>query len=69
VKNESLRITPQELKSRMSAGEVFMIVDSRNPQAWAQAGDMAHSAVRIAAHSNRPLPQLLPDRPVVVYCT
>lgn len=69
MNNETLRITPQELKSRMSAGEEFTIVDSRNPQAWAEAGDMAHSAVRIDAHSNRPLPQLPQGRPIVVYCT
>jgi hypothetical protein len=31
---DNLRITVDELRKRMEAGEDFTIVDTRNPQAW-----------------------------------
>lgn len=67
--DENIRITAEELRKRMSAGEQFTIIDARNPQAWGGATDKARTAVRIEAHSNQPLPQLQRDKAVVVYCT
>jgi rhodanese-related sulfurtransferase len=63
-----LRITADEVKRRMSAGEQFTIVDARNPQAWADAVDKAQGAIRVDAHAES-LPTLPKDKPVVVYCT
>lgn len=63
-----LRITAEEVKRRMSAGEQFTIVDARSPQAWADATDKAQGAIRVDAHAET-LPNLPKDKPVVVYCT
>jgi hypothetical protein len=35
---EAPRITVEELKRRMDAGEDFTVIDVRNPQAWAEIG-------------------------------
>ena len=32
---EATRVTAEEIKERMSRGEQFTFVDTRNPQAWA----------------------------------
>lgn len=53
----------------MNAGEDFTIIDSRNPQSWAEARDMASGAVRVDAHSQAALPELPRARPIVIYCT
>jgi hypothetical protein len=34
---DDLRITVNELRKRMAAGEDFTFIDTRNPQAWAQS--------------------------------
>lgn len=64
-----IRITADQLKRRVSAGEEFTVVDARNPQAWAGARDKAAGAIRVDLHSNEPLPRLPQDKPIVVYCT
>ena len=69
MSNQQARITPEELKSRMSAGEEFTIIDARNPQAWAEAPNMAGGAIRVDGHSTAPLPTLSRKRPIVIYCT
>lgn len=69
MSNDDLRISIDELKRRMSAGEEFTVIDARNPQAWAESRDKAAGAIRVDLHSNDPLPQLPRDKPVVVYCT
>jgi rhodanese-related sulfurtransferase len=40
------RITVEELKRRMDAGEDFTVIDVRNPNAWADAKPTANAAVR-----------------------
>ena len=67
--SDALRISADELKRRMEAGEDFTIVDVRNPRAWAEASDMAGEAVRIALDDADPLPRLPRDKPIVTYCT
>ncbi len=43
---DALRITVDELRRRMEAGEDFTIIDVRNPQAWARSDVMlAHCHV------------------------
>lgn len=67
--DDDLRISADELRQRMSAGEEFTIIDARNPQAWAEARDKAAGAIRVDLHSNQPLPNLPRNKPIVAYCT
>ena len=60
MEQQELRISADELKRRMSAGEEFTMVDARNPQAWAEAKDKARGAIRVDFPRNKP---------TVVYCT
>ena len=65
-----IRITADELKRRMQAGEAFIVLDTRNPNAWAEARDKARGALRIPADASEPDLQKLPkDKPIVAYCT
>lgn len=67
---DSLRITTDELRRRIDAGEKFTIIDVRNPNAWAEATDMASGAIRIALDdADKAIPQIPRDRPIVTYCT
>jgi len=44
---EAPRITVEELKRRLDAGEDFTIIDVRNPQAWGQSDTMMPEAIRV----------------------
>ncbi|HEY1526397.1 MAG TPA: rhodanese-like domain-containing protein [Candidatus Angelobacter sp.] len=64
------RITVEELKRRMEAGEDFTIIDVRNPQAWAEADTKIPEALRIPINDlEQNLPNIPKDKPVVAYCT
>jgi rhodanese-related sulfurtransferase len=64
------RITVEELKRRMDAGEDFTIVDVRNPQAWAEADSKIPDAIRIPIDDlEKNLSRIPKDKPVVAYCT
>ena len=64
------RITVQELKRRMDAGEDFTLIDVRNPQAWQQADTALPGAIRIPADQwEESLPRIPKSRPAVTYCT
>jgi hypothetical protein len=54
---ETPRITVQELKRRMDAGEDFRVIDVRNPTAWAETdtGTDTRSAVTSRAGIQRRL--------------
>ena len=68
--SDDLRISADELKRRMTAGEEFTIIDVRNPHAWAEARDMAGGAIRLALDdADASLPRLPRDKPIVTYCT
>jgi hypothetical protein len=41
------RITVEELKRRMDAGEDFTVIDTRNPTAWAESDTMLPEAIRV----------------------
>lgn len=70
MSDQDIRITANELKRRMAAGEQFTILDARNPQAWAQASDKANGAVRADLHAgDAALPRIPRDKPAVAYCT
>lgn len=67
---ESPRITVDQLKRRMDAGEDITLVDVRNPQAWAQSDTMMPEAIRVPADEfERHLAQIPKNRPIVTYCT
>ncbi len=64
------RITVEELKRRMDAGEDFTFIDSRNPQAWAESDTMMPEAIRITPDTlDENLVRIPKSRPVVAYCT
>jgi len=67
---DALRITVDELKQRMEAGEDFTPIDVRNPQAWAESDTMLPKAIRVTPDKlEESLPRIPKNRPVVAYCT
>jgi rhodanese-related sulfurtransferase len=67
---DDLRITVDELGKRMDAGEDFVFIDTRNPQAWAQSDTMLPEALRISSDSlEQRLSEIPKDKPIVTYCT
>jgi len=64
------RITADDLKRRVEAGQDFVFIDTRNPQAWAESGDKAAGALRIPLDDlEKHLPNLPKSKPIVAYCT
>jgi adenylyltransferase/sulfurtransferase len=67
---EITRITVDELKERMDRGEELIILDSRNPQAWAESQVKIPGAIRLVEDQ---LPQeaekLQRNHSIIVYCT
>ena len=67
---DDLRITVDELRKRMEAGEDFTVIDTRNPEAWAQSDVMLPEAVRVPVDNfEKHLYEIPKDKPVVTYCT
>lgn len=67
---DALRITVDELKKRMEAGEDFTLIDVRNPQAWAQSDSKIPEAIRVPMDEwEKYLDQIPKGRPIVAYCT
>lgn len=67
---EAPRMTVGELKRRMEAGEDFTIIDTRNPQAWAESETMIPEAIRVPVDElEQKLSPIPKNRPVVAYCT
>ena len=67
---DALRITVDELKRRMDAGEDFTVIDVRNPQAWAASDTMLPKAIRVTPDKlEEILPRIPKNKPVVAYCT
>jgi rhodanese-related sulfurtransferase len=64
------RITAQELKKRMEAGEDFTVVDVRNPQAWASSNVKLPEAIRVPVDDpEKHLPEIPKNKRIVTYCT
>ena len=64
------RITVEELKKRMEAGEDFTVIDVRNPQAWAESDTQIPEAIRVPLDQlDENLPRIPKGKPVVAYCT
>lgn len=67
---EAPRITAQELKKRMEAGEDFTIIDVRNPEARSESDTMIPEAIRMPLEKvEENLPRIPKGRTVVSYCT
>ena len=64
------RITVEELKRRMDAGEDFTVIDVRNPNACAETDTVIPEAIRVPLDKlEESLPRIPKNRPVVAYCT
>jgi len=64
------RITVEELKRRMEAGEDFTVIDVRNPTAWAETDTVIPEAIRLPLEEvEQNLSRIPKNRPVVAYCT
>jgi rhodanese-related sulfurtransferase len=67
---DTLRITVDELRRRMEAGEDFTVIDVRNPQAWAQSDVMLPEAIRVPLQKlDDNLGNIPREKPIVIYCT
>jgi rhodanese-related sulfurtransferase len=54
----------------MEAGEDFVFIDTRNPQAWAQSDLKVQKAIRVPADNlDENISRIPKDRPTVAYCT
>jgi rhodanese-related sulfurtransferase len=70
VMAEGPKITADELKRRMQAGEDFTVLDVRNPQAWAESDVMAKGAIRVPLDGfEQYLSRIPKSKPIVTYCT
>jgi hypothetical protein len=64
------RITVDDLKRRMGAGEDFTIIDTRNPQAWAESDTMIPEAIRFSLDEvDANVSRIPKNRAVIAYCT
>jgi rhodanese-related sulfurtransferase len=67
---DNLRITVDEVRKRMEAGEDFVLIDTRNPQAWSQSDVKLPGAIRLPLDNlDENLSKIPKDKPVVAYCT
>ena len=68
--SDNLRISVDELRKRMNAGEHLVFVDSRNPRAWGESDVRLPGAIRVPAEeAEKHLASIPADKPIVVYCT
>jgi rhodanese-related sulfurtransferase len=67
---EATRVTVDEVKERMDRGESFTFIDTRNPNAWAEANTKLPNAIRVSAGEvEEHLDEIPKDRTVITYCT
>lgn len=65
-----LRISIDDLKKRMAAGEDTIFIDTRNPQAWGQSDVTIPDAIRLTLDNfEKHLDELPKNKPIVTYCT
>jgi len=68
--SDSIRITVNEVWKRMSSGEEFLFLDTRNPQAWGESDVKLPGALRVPAEEVAQHVAAIPkDKPIVAYCT
>lgn len=67
---EATRVTVDEIEERMNRGEAFTFIDTRNPQAWAEANTKLPGAIRMTVNDvEEHLDEIPRDRTVITYCT
>ena len=67
---EAPRITVNEVKKRMDAGETFTFIDTRNPQAFSESDTILPGAIRLPLDQlDKKLPSIPMNKAVVAYCT
>jgi rhodanese-related sulfurtransferase len=70
VAMEATRVTVDEIEERMNRGEAFTFIDTRNPQAWAEANTKLPGAIRMTVNDvEEHLDEIPRDRTVITYCT
>jgi rhodanese-related sulfurtransferase len=54
----------------MESGESFTVIDTRNPQAWAESDVEAQGAMRVPLDKlDQYLSRIPRNKPIVTYCT
>jgi hydroxyacylglutathione hydrolase len=67
---DHLRITVDQLRKRMQAGEDVVFIDTRNPQAWGESDAKLPGALHLSLDNfEQHLNEIPKDKPVVTYCT
>lgn len=67
---DDLRISVDDVRRRLAAGEQFTFIDTRNPQAWAASDVIIPGALRVTADTlDEHLPRIPKETAVVTYCT
>jgi rhodanese-related sulfurtransferase len=67
---EPVRISPQDVKSRLDAGEPVVVVDSRAPDAWSRSDVKIPGAIRVPPdEADQHLAEISRAPLVVTYCT
>jgi rhodanese-related sulfurtransferase len=67
---DDLRISADELGKRMEAGEDFVVIDTRNPQAWAQSDVKLPEAIRVQTDKlEEQLTNIPKNKSIATYCT
>ena len=57
-------------ESKWKRGEDFVLIDTRNPQAWSQSDVKLPEAIRLPLDNlDENLSKIPKDKPVVAYCT
>jgi len=68
--HDDLRISAAELGKKMEAGEDFVIIETRNTQAWGQTDVKLPEAIRVPADKlEENLAEIPKNKSVVAYCT
>jgi len=68
--SDDLRISIDDLRRRMKAGEEFAFLDVRNPTAWAESDVMLPNARRVPLDEfESHLYEIPKNKQIVAYCT
>lgn len=67
---DDLRISVDDIKKRKQAGEDFVFIDTRNPQAWAESDVTLPNAIRVPVDDfEEYLNEIPKNKSLVTYCT
>lgn len=68
--SDDLKITIDDLRKRMKAGEEFTFMDVRNPTVWAESDVMVPNARRVRLDNiESHLDEIPKSKQIVAYCT